>query len=145
MVVKARADKGYQLAKDAHTEWLWTAPTCAELKCTIPAIPLEPANPAKPGPGEKPTGKPSVDKETQKLDDALKAIIEQALKELQYNTGKDAQSSTGNASTVVAEKAASAKAQKPLAHTGATVVGLSVAAVILLLAGGAIAIIRRRR
>ncbi|QOR48323.1 hypothetical protein INS90_03335 [Trueperella pecoris] len=145
VTVKAKALEGYQLAKDAQTEWSWTAPTREALKCTIPAIPLEPANPAKPGPGEKPTDNPSVDKESQKLDDALKAIIEQALKERQYNTGKAVQSDTGNASTVVAEKAASAKPQKPLAHTGATVVGLSVAAVILLLAGGAIAVILRRR
>ncbi|QOR47970.1 ExeM/NucH family extracellular endonuclease [Trueperella pecoris] len=146
VTVKATADKGYELAKGAKAEWAWTAPTREALKCTIPAIPLEPAHPATP------TEKPSADDETQKLDEALKAIIDQALKDLQAggkdatsNTGKDVTSNTGKDVTSNTGKDASAAGQKPLAHTGATVAGLSIGAAILLLAGGAIAVIRRRQ
>ncbi|QOR47674.1 hypothetical protein INS90_10630 [Trueperella pecoris] len=123
VVVKAKALEGYQLAADAKTEWSWTAPTLEELKCPAPAA------------------KPTVDDDTQKLDAALKALIERAFKDLQLGvTGDELQNASKD---VTANTGKAVPAQKPLAHTGATVVGLSIAALVLLLAGGAIAVIRR--
>ncbi|QOQ39434.1 hypothetical protein [Trueperella pecoris] len=142
VVVTAKAVEGYQLAKGAKTEWSWTAPTLEELKCTIPAHKLVPGQTI---PGNSVPGVIVPDVEGQQINDTLKIIIDRALKGLSAGASE-------KGATVVAEKAApakaekaTAKAQKPLAHTGATVAGLSIAAVVLLLAGGAVALIRRRQ
>ncbi|MDP9801233.1 Leucine-rich repeat (LRR) protein [Arcanobacterium wilhelmae] len=49
--VTATVTEGYQLAKDAQTEWTWKAPTLAELKCNTaapsskaPVVPMKPNN-----------------------------------------------------------------------------------------------------
>ncbi|WP_216382058.1 hypothetical protein [Arcanobacterium phocae] len=48
IVVKAVPAKGTQFAKDAKTEWAWTAPTREALKCSVPWTKLNPATPIKP-------------------------------------------------------------------------------------------------
>ncbi|UVJ55123.1 exo-alpha-sialidase [Trueperella pyogenes] len=104
VVVKAKAVEGFELAKDAKTQWSWTAPTLDELGCTTTPKP-DPKPDPQPAPEPQPTPDPK--------------------------------------STIIDQAAPAPKSS--LVHTGATVVGLSVAAAVLLLAGGAIAIIRRRQ
>ncbi|WP_216404743.1 LPXTG cell wall anchor domain-containing protein [Arcanobacterium phocae] len=48
IVVKAVPAKGTQFAKNAKTEWTWTAPTREALKCSVPWTKLNPATPIKP-------------------------------------------------------------------------------------------------